>query len=143
MLAASGVAAAILVLAFLLPSFLRRQARENDAQAIRNLRQISIGTENYWERHGHYPTRLDAMAQPNERISDDVREILRRGKKSGYRYTYSIHTIDANGFPHGFTLQASPAWRKITGRRHFYLDENELIRVEEARPATVHSPLLR
>ncbi len=136
----AGLSVPLMLLASTIPAYFRDRIPENEVMTVGALRDISIGANNYREDHGRYPARLEELAAPGARISGGVGEILRTGKKSGYLFVYATTDANRDGVPDGFTIHADPIDPGKTGRRHFYVDETGVIRMEESRAATRASP---
>ncbi|MFA7677052.1 MAG: type II secretion system protein [Candidatus Omnitrophota bacterium] len=117
----------ILVFAFV-PSMLRARVTSNEATAVANARALYTSLQMYYtDNNKRYPTELSQLA-------GYTTSQLASGSKSGYLFNY---TYDG---PDSFHININPRTPGKTGTRYFYLDENNILRVNPEGEATDNDP---
>jgi hypothetical protein len=123
---------------------------ENEKSAVDSLLTVNTAEITYATTfdHGYSPT-LAALGpantgNPNARVEDILKDaqaaglindVLAAGTYSGYRFTYSAGKPDKQRRVNQYTVHADPITPGVTGRRHFFTDQSEVIRQEVDRPA--------
>jgi hypothetical protein len=64
-----------------------------------------------------------------------IDDLLTRGFKSGYQFTYTPTLLDSTGRYNGYTILANPQQLNITGVDYYYEDETHLIRMNTTAPS--------
>jgi len=136
------VAVILIVAAIAIPNFIRSKMRANEAAAVANLRNITTAETVYSTTYGiGFSTNLAklggttvAVDQNNAGLIDSV---LASGSKTGYTFTYSILSQDVAGHLLAFAVTADPTLAGKSGDRHFYADQNAVIRHNETTTASV------
>jgi type IV pilus assembly protein PilA len=141
------VAVILIIAAIAIPNFIRSKMAANEAAAVQNLRNITTAEVVYSTTYGiSFSATLVALAgngvivdQNNAGLIDPV---LGAGAKSGYSFTYTILTQDAQGHVTGYALNADPTTTS-TGTRHFYTDQTSVIRANFSASAAATDPSLQ
>ncbi len=87
-----------------------------------------------------------AGANPVATAAGLLDEVLTSGTKSGYRFTYVAGKVSApmvkgeTGRIDDYTVHADPVTPGVTGEKHFFTDESQVIRVEMGKEANRDSP---
>jgi type IV pilus assembly protein PilA len=141
------VAVILIIAAIAIPNFVQSKMRANEASAVQNLRNITTAEVIYSTTYaiGFSPD-LPSMGgngslvtQTNAELID---EILAGGKKSGYQFTYTVLTADAQGNVTSYSINADPLVPNYTGMRHFYADQTAVIRENDTvSAAATDNPL--
>ena len=142
------VAVILIICAIAIPNFLRSKMRANETAAIANLRTISTGEFVYNTTYGagFSPTLLALGGNPT--IPDPsqaglIDSVLSSGSKTGYTYTFTVITTDANGNVIDYTVNADPVVQGTTGDRHFFTNQSAIIRQNSSTTATVGDPAIQ
>jgi prepilin-type N-terminal cleavage/methylation domain-containing protein len=136
------VAVILVIAAIAIPNFIRSKMRANETGAVANLRTISTAEVVYSTTYGiGYSPTLIALGGNNPPVPDATQAglidgVLGSGSKSGYGYTYAVTNSDANGHVVSYSINADPLNVGVTGDRHFYTDETDIIRFNTSAPAT-------
>jgi hypothetical protein len=67
--------------------------------------------------------------------ADLIDSQLVTGVKSGYGFTYTAGTPDANNYINSYTLNANPSAPGASGTRYFYTDQSGVITFAYGTPA--------
>ena len=134
----------LIVAAIAIPNLLRARISANEAAAAGATQTIVVAATQYQSTYNHYPESLAQMSSPvsgapNESHAALIDNSLASGTKGGYLFTYSQRT-DERGNP-GYEVHANPITPGTTGRRYFFADEDQLVRVDNT-PASADSPPL-
>jgi type IV pilus assembly protein PilA len=135
------VVAVIMVIAGIaIPNFIRSKMRANEAGAVANLRTITTASVVYNTTYGvgFAPTLValgGTSALPSATSADLIDSVLSSGVKSGYIYTYTVLSTDANGNAQAYAVNADPITPGTTGDRHFYTDQTSVIRANLTQSA--------
>jgi type IV pilus assembly protein PilA len=128
------VVAVILILAALaIPNFIKSKMQANEASAVQNLRNISTAEIVYSTTYGIDFADSLAKLSGNGIVIDQnnaglIDETLASGVKSGYNFTYTQLSTDAQGHTETYSLKADPQVPGTTGQRHLYTDQTCVIR---------------
>jgi len=129
------VVAVIMVIAGIaIPNFIRSKMRANESGAVANLRTVTTANVVYSTTYGAgFGPSLSALGgeptTPTVTSARLIDSVLSAVVKSGYVYTYTPLSVDANGFYQAFSVNADPITPGTTGDRHFYTDQTNVIRV--------------
>ena len=121
------------------------RGRSNEASAVGSLRSINTSETWYASTYGKgFSPTLAALGPPpaseapNAAHADLIDSVLASGQKSGYNFTYTPGSRDAQGRIFSYTVVAQPATPSVSGNRSFFTDETGVIRITgENRPASV------
>ena len=128
------VVAVILIIAGIaIPNFIRSKMRANEAGAVSNLRSITSASVIYNTTYGAgFAPSLVALGgnpvAPSTTQAGLIDSVLSSGVKSGYIYTYTAGSLDANNNYESYTVTADPITPGTTGDRHFFTDQTNVIR---------------
>jgi type IV pilus assembly protein PilA len=134
------VAVILVIAAIAIPNFVRSRMRANETSAVSSLRSITTAEVVYCTTYGNgYSPTLDALGGTAAVISATnaglIDSVLSSGSKSGYTFSYSITSSDANGNLLTYTANADPILVGTTGDGHYYVDQTSIIRVNQASVA--------
>lgn len=137
------VVAVIMVIAGIaIPNFIRSKMRANESGAVANLRTITTANVVYSTTYGvGFGPTLPALGgnptTPSASSAGLIDSVLSAGVKSGYIYTYTAGSRDANNNYQSFTITADPITPGTTGDRHFFTDQTNVIRLNLTTTASV------
>ena len=103
---------------------------QDETVTLGYMRTVVNAQKNYKKKYGEYATSLVALVHSGsftKRMANTDR---------------GVYTVHFRGKPEGYSLSLTPK-QFAPDRRAFYVDETGKIRVEEAKPATAESPLLK
>jgi len=121
-----SVAAILLVTA--VPNLMNAKKSANEISALGSLKAFTVASQQYRTRFQRYARTLQNLG-----TTGYVDSLLSAGRRSGYRFTYTV-----NG--QRWSVRAIPLTQGITGDRGFYVDETGVFRVDPAGTATSSSP---
>jgi type IV pilus assembly protein PilA len=139
------VAIILIIAAIAIPNLLRSKMAANEASAVGSVRTLNTAAITYSTSYGGYPATLPVMGPiaaggtASSGLADLIDSVLATGTKSGYVFSYSAATSDANGNWVSYTLNADPVTPGTTGQRHFFTDQSGVIRADSAAAATAAS----
>jgi type IV pilus assembly protein PilA len=84
-------------------------------------------------------TNLAPAATATSTSADLVDSVLSAGSKSGYSFTWSAGSTDANGNYLNYSITAQPTSPGTTGQRGFYTNQSGVIRADPSGSATINS----
>ena len=142
------VAIILIIAAIAIPNFMSSRMAANESSAVTSTRTISTAETAY---SASYPALGYSVALAD--IGDGgssscvaittraclIDSILAGGIKSGYVFTYAN---DGNTPAIGYTINADPITRGITGRRSFFSNQPGEIRYNNAAVATMTDPVI-
>lgn len=139
------VAVILTIAAIAVPNFIRSRMRANESAAVQSLRNITTAEMVYSTTYGigfsSDLTKLGGtavLANPNAAgLIDDV---LASGTRSGYIFTYQVLSTDSNGNVLDYGLNADPVNPGVTGERHFYTNQTNLIHLNQTGSAGPSDP---
>ena len=137
------VIAVIMVIAGIaIPNFIRSKMRANESGAVANLRTITTANVVYTTTYGvGFGPSLAVLGgnpvAPSASSAGLIDSVLSAGVKSGYIYTYTAGSQDANNNWQSFTITADPITPGTTGDRHFFTDQTNVIRSNLTTTASV------
>jgi prepilin-type N-terminal cleavage/methylation domain-containing protein len=133
------VAIILIIAAIAIPNLLRSKMAANEASAVGSMRTLNTASVTYSTTYGGYPHLLSNMAPASPATStsaDLVDSVLAGGTKSGYTFTFSAGTTDANGNYLNYSITAAPSSPGVSGQRYFYTDQSGVIRANVSAAAT-------
>lgn len=133
----------LIVAAIAIPNLLRARIAANEAAAAGATRTIVTAEIQYQSSYGHYPEKLEqlgtaASGGPDENHAALLDNSLASGRKGGYLF-FCSQRVGSHGAP-GFEVHADPM-TPSTGTRHFFVDEDAVVRWDY-KTATADSPPL-
>ncbi|MFH0839365.1 MAG: prepilin-type N-terminal cleavage/methylation domain-containing protein [Candidatus Omnitrophota bacterium] len=123
------VAIISLLVAIAIPNLLRTRISANEAAAIANVRTLSTACESYRAQQTP-PTYAAALTDLSGATPPYIDSALGSGTRQGYTYTYA-GTADA------YTCTAAPVTPNVTGVRTFFVDQEGVIRLDDASGAPI------
>jgi type IV pilus assembly protein PilA len=141
------VAIILIIAAIAIPNLLRARISANEASAISSIHAVNTGEITYstiFPQVGYSATLAQlgpgggCISPANACIIDGT---LAGGIKSGYLFTY-VQTAGGPPAP-GYTLNADPLSRGITGQRSFYSDQGNLTNYNQNAVAGPNDPQLQ
>jgi len=141
------VAIILVIAAIAIPNLLRARISANEASCISSIHAVNTGEITYTTLFPQvgYSANLAQLGPGGGCISPAnaciIDGMLSSGTKSGYIFTY----VQAAGGPPapGYTLNADPTSRGITGQRSFYSDQGNLTYYNQAAVAGPTDPQLQ
>jgi prepilin-type N-terminal cleavage/methylation domain-containing protein len=141
------VAIILIIAAISIPSLLRARMSANEAAAVTSVHAVNTAEVTFitlFPTFG-YAANLAGLgpggacnSPANACIIDSV---LASGIKSGYTFTY---VQDASSVPSpGYTINADPITRGITGQRSFFSDQSNITRYNQTAAAGPGDPSLQ
>ena len=142
------VAIILIIAAIAIPNFLSSRISANEASAVSSARTISTAETAYASSYSDigYSVALTDLGDGGSSVCVSIitracliDSILAGGTKSGYLFTYAN---DGNTPAVGYTVNADPASRGITGRRSFFTNQPGVIRFNSTAVATAADPVI-
>ena len=137
------VAIILVIAAIAIPSFIRAKISANEASAVDALHAVStaeIGYSSTYPEIG-YSVSLSDLGYGGSPTCPGIATAscfldasLASGTKSGYNFTYVQDTAATPSV--GFTLNADPAVRGITGQQSYFIDQTNVIRYNSSAVAS-------
>jgi len=129
-----AVAIIIIMVTIALPGIVRSRIVAHEGAAIANMKIISNACQLYHIDNDSYPDSLNELATSDPPYLD---EILAKGKKAGYRFSYESteEGFEVKGDPTGLFASMSA--------RHFFVDESGVIRSKTGGVASVEDEIVR
>jgi type IV pilus assembly protein PilA len=139
------VAIILIIAAIAIPNLLRSKMAANEASAVGSIRTLNTSAVEFSTEYGGYPPSLSSLGPiasggtASSGLADMIDSVLASGIKSGYSFTWSSGTSDANGNKLNYSLTAQPTSPGTTGQRYFYSDQSGVIRSAQSAVASVAS----
>jgi type IV pilus assembly protein PilA len=133
------VAIILVIAAIAIPNLIRAKAAANESVSVASIHAINTAEIAYSSLNPTigFSALLADLGPAGGGFLDSN---LASGSKSGYNYTY----VQVGGAPSsGYSINADPIVRSITGNRSFYSSQDNLTRYDPSAPATVASPVLQ
>ena len=147
------VAIILVIAAVAIPNLLRSRMSANEASALASMRTIVTSEIVYSSTYtvgfstnlsslsdGGAATNCTPPAVPVATSACLIDPSLASGGKSGYLFTYAA--AGSGGLNNTFTLNADPVSSGVSGQRHFYTDDTNVLRVNVAAVASSSDPAL-
>lgn len=147
------VAIILVIAAVAIPNLLRSRMSANEASAIASMRTVMTSEIVYSMTYpvgfsanlpslgdGGAPANCVPPAFPAAGSACLIDPSLATGTKSGYLFTYAV--AGGGGLNSSFTINADPLFNGVSGQRHFFSDETDVLRVNPAAVASVSDPAL-
>jgi type IV pilus assembly protein PilA len=139
------VAIILIIAAIAIPNLLRSKMAANEASAVGSLRTLNTSSVEYSTSYGGYPASIAVLGPiaaggtASSTLADLIDSVLATGLKSGYGFTWTAGSADANGNILSYHIAAAPTSPGVTGQRYFYTDQSGVIRANSAAAATATS----
>jgi len=142
------VAIILIIAAIAIPNLLRAKMAANEASAVGSMRTLNTASVEYSTSYGGYPGSLAVLGPiasggtASSGLADLIDSVLTTGNKSGYSFTYTAGTKDANNNVLGYTITGAPTSPGTTGQRYFFTDQSGVIRQNSTTTAgSTDSPI--
>ena len=133
------VAIILIIAAIAIPNFLRAKMAAHESSAVSSIHAINTAEIQYAASYpsvGFSPS-LIAIGPTGTGYIDAV---LAGGSKAGYIFTYVQNTTDTPS--DGYTVNADPVTRGVTGARSFYSDQQNVTHYNMSAVAASTDPQL-
>ncbi len=134
------VAIILIIAAIAIPNLLRSKMAANEASAVGSLRTLNTASVEFSVEYGGYPGSIGVMGGTGTSGSSTsallIDTVLASGVKSGYSFTWSAGSQDANNNYLTYSVTARPSSPGTTGQRYFYTDQSGVIRANPTAAAT-------
>src|SRR5713101_7863694 len=121
----------LVIAAVAIPNLVRSRMSANEASAVASIRTIVTSEIVYSTTYTvGYSANLASLIDP----------LLASGTKSGYFFTYT--PIAGGGVNNTYSLNADPVNAGLSGQRHFYTDDTDVLRVNVTAVASPSDPPL-
>jgi type IV pilus assembly protein PilA len=147
------VAIILVIAAVAIPNLLRSRISANEAAAVASMRTIITSEIVYSSTYtvgfsadlpslsdGGTPSNCIPPAVPLASSACLLDASVASGTKSGYLFTYA--PTAGSGVNNAYKLNADPVSAGISGQRHFYTDETDVLRVNMTAAAAASDPTL-
>jgi type IV pilus assembly protein PilA len=132
------VAIILIIAAIAVPNFLKARISANEASAVSSMHAIITAEITY--------STISSPSGFSQKLSDlgpaqgnYVDANLASGQKSGYNFTYA--PVGVAPYP-GYTFNADPIIRSVTGQRSYYTDQTNVMRFNPTAVAGPNDPPL-
>ena len=145
------VAVILIVAAMAIPNLMRSRMAANEASAVGSLRSINTSQAVYQSSYGPgFASKLHDLSDggnaancvppvvPTATSACLIDSVLAGGTKSGYNFTYL--PVAVGGIVSSYAVNGDPVTSGGTGQRHFFTDQNLLIRANETAAAANTDP---
>jgi type IV pilus assembly protein PilA len=134
------VAIILIIAAIAIPNFIHAKMAANEAAAVSSIHAINTAEITYSSSNPliGFSVLLSDLGPAGANYIDNV---LAGGTKSGYNFTYVQNTTDIPS--EGYTLNADPITRGVTGQRSFYSDQTNVTHYNMTVPATSADPAIQ
>jgi type IV pilus assembly protein PilA len=137
------VAIILIIAAIAIPNLLRSRMAANEASAVGSLRTLNTSEVQYATTYqigfASAISKLGPAATATSATADLIDSVLASQIKSGYSFSYSAGTPDAQNNINQYGITATPVNAGVTGQRGFFTDMSGVIRANPTGVATVNS----
>lgn len=133
------VAIILIIAAIAIPNFLRAKMAANESSAVSSIHSINTAEIQYasaFPSVGFSAT----LADLGPAGASYIDSVLAGGTKSGYTFGYAQNATDTPS--DGYTINANPVTRGVTGLRSFYSDQQNITHYNQTAAATATDPNL-
>jgi len=147
------VAIILIIAAIAIPNLLRSRMAANEASAVASCRTINTSEVVYSSTYavgfaanltsladGGTPANCVPPAVPAVGSACLIDASLATGSKSGYNFTYAA--VAVGGVNATYTVNGDPQSVGSTGQRHFFTDQTNVIRANNAAVASATDPAI-
>jgi type IV pilus assembly protein PilA len=133
------VAIILIIAAIAIPNFLRAKMAANESSAVSSIHSVNTAEIQYASAYPSvgFSTTLANLGPAGASYID---VILAGGAKSGYLFTYVQNATDTPS--DGYTINADPVTRGVTGLRSFYSDQQNVTHYNQTAAASTTDPQL-
>jgi type IV pilus assembly protein PilA len=131
------VAIILIIAAIAIPNFIHARMAANESAAVSSIHAINTAEITYSSANPliGYSVLLADLGPAGANYIDNV---LAGGTKSGYAFTYVQNTTDVPS--DGYTVNADPITRGVTGQRSFFSSQQNITRYNVTAVAAVGDP---
>lgn len=142
------VAVILIIAAIAIPNFIASKMRANEASAVQNMRSITTSELVYSSTYSiGFSADLTKLSGNGILVDQNhaglIDSVLASGYKSGYNFTYTVLTTDANGNASTYSLTGDPKVVGNTGQKYFYADQTGVIHFNVTGPAGQTDPAIQ
>jgi type IV pilus assembly protein PilA len=133
------VAIILIIAAIAIPNFLRAKMAANESSAVSSIHSVNTAEIQY---ASSYPTIgfSAVLTDLGPSGSNYIDAILAGGTKSGFTFTYTQNATDTPS--DGYTINANPVTRGVTGIKSFYSDQQNVTHYNSSAVASAADPPL-
>jgi type IV pilus assembly protein PilA len=133
------VAIILIISAIAVPNFMQAKMAAHESSAVSSIHAINTAEIQYASSYPMigYSALLTDLGPAGTSYID---AILAGGAKSGYTFVYVQSTADSPS--DGYTVNADPVTRGVTGRRSFYSDQQNVTHYNQSASASATDPAL-
>jgi type IV pilus assembly protein PilA len=131
------VAIILIIAAIAIPNFLRARESANESSAVSSIHAVNTAEIAYSSANPGVGFSV-LLADLGPAGGGYIDSTLATGTKAGYVFTYVQNAASTPS--QGYTLNADPVTRGVTGQRSFYSDQNNATHYNQNVPATVNDP---
>ena len=130
------VAIILIIAAIAIPRLMQSRMAANEASAVGSLHSLNTACISYSTSYDLYPATLANLGPvaggggPTSTTADLIDQVLAVGTKSGYVFSFTAGAANLS-----YQINADPVSPGVTGRRHFFTDESNVIRANVAAAA--------
>jgi type IV pilus assembly protein PilA len=134
------VAIILIIAAIAIPNFIHARMAANESTAVSSIHAINTSEIAYSSANPTigYSALLSDLGPAGAGYLDSV---LSAGTKSGYAFTYVQNTSNTPSV--GYTLNADPITRGVTGQRSFYSDQQNVTHYNMTAAASSTDPQIQ
>ena len=134
------VAIILIIAAIAIPNFIHAKMAANEAAAVSSIHAINTAEITYSSSNPliGFSVLLSDLGPAGANYIDSV---LAAGTKSGYVFTYVQNTTDVPS--QGYTVNADPITRGVTGQRSFYSDQQNVTHYNMTAAAAATDPAIQ
>ncbi len=129
------VAILITLAALAIPNFMRARIQANESAVAAAMRSITTAIVSYELAYqAGYPNNLIDLGPPpvgtpaSAAAADLIDRALAMGTRSGYNFTYAAIDANGDGRNDSYTVHADPSSPGVTGVKHFFVNQTNVIR---------------
>ena len=135
------VAIILIIAAIAIPNLLKARISANESSAVGTMRSVSTAAVQYSAQCPAlgFPANITVLGPgPGDCTGAGIIDAVQvTNTKSGYNFAYAAGAANAAGVVTGYTYNADPINRGITGQRSFFLDQSGVIRYNQTAAAAV------
>jgi type IV pilus assembly protein PilA len=134
------VAIILIIAAIAIPNFIHARMAANESAAVSSIHAINTAEITYSSANPliGFSVLLSDLGPAGAAYIDSV---LASGTKSGYMFTYVQNATDVPS--EGYTINADPITRGVTGQRSFYSDQQNQTHYNLTAPASATDPAIQ
>ena len=134
------VAIILIIAAIAIPNFLHARMAANESTAVSSIHAINTSEIAYSSANPTIGCSA-TLADLGPAVSGYLDSVLSSGAKSGYIFTYVQDTSSVPSV--GYTLNADPTTRGVTGQRSFYSNQLNITHYNLSAVSTATDPIIQ